>query len=31
MRLAGKELARFEADKSEIDKYRKNIPNQIKK
>lgn len=31
LRLSGKELARFEADKSEIDKYRKNIPNQIKK
>ena len=30
LRLAGKELARFEADKSEINKYRKNIPNQIK-
>ncbi len=31
LRLAGKELARFESSKSEIDKYRKNIPNQIKK
>ena len=31
LRLSGKELARFEVDKSEIDKYRKNIPNQIKK
>ncbi len=31
LRLSGKELARFNADKTQIDKYRKNIPNQIKK
>ncbi len=31
LKLTGKELARFEADKAEIDKYRKNIPNQIKR
>lgn len=31
LKLAGKELARFNADKDEIDKYRKNIPNQIKR
>ena len=31
LKLSGKELARFEADKSEIDKYRKNIPNQIRR
>lgn len=31
LRLAGKELARFNADKEQVDKYRKNIPNQIKK
>ena len=31
LKLNGKELARFEADKSEIDKYRKNIPNQIRR
>lgn len=31
LKLAGKELARFNADKEEIDKYRKNIPNQIKR
>jgi murein DD-endopeptidase MepM/ murein hydrolase activator NlpD len=31
LRLSGKELARFENSKSEIDKYRKNIPNQIKR
>lgn len=29
--LSGKELARFESSKSEINKYRKNIPNQIKR
>ncbi len=31
LKLSGKELARFEADKLEINKYRKNIPNQIKR
>jgi murein DD-endopeptidase MepM/ murein hydrolase activator NlpD len=31
LKLAGKELARFNSDKDEIDKYRKNIPNQIKR
>lgn len=31
LKLSGKELARFDADKTEIDKYRKNIPNQIKR
>ncbi len=31
LRLVGKEMARFGADKSEIDKYRKNIPNQIRR
>jgi len=31
IRLSGKEMARFEASKSEIDKYRKNVPNQVKK
>ncbi len=31
LKLSGKELARFESSKSEIDQYRKNIPNQIKK
>lgn len=31
LKLAGKELARFNSDKEEVDKYRKNIPNQIKK
>lgn len=31
IKLLGKELARFEASKNEIDKYRRNIPNLIKK
>ena len=31
LKLLGKEMARFEADKFEIDKYRKNIPNQIRR
>jgi len=31
LRLAGKELARFESSKAEINKYRKNIPNQIRR
>lgn len=31
LKLTGKELVRFEADKAEIDKYRKNIPNQIRR
>ncbi len=31
LKLSGKELARFESGKAEIDKYRKNIPNQIKR
>jgi murein DD-endopeptidase MepM/ murein hydrolase activator NlpD len=31
IKLSGKELTRFESSKSEIDKYRKNIPNLIKK
>jgi len=31
LRLTGKELASFEASRSEIEKYRKNIPNQIKR
>ncbi len=30
LKLTGKELARFQAAKDSIDKYRKNIPNQIK-
>lgn len=30
IRLGGKDLARFTATKSEIDKYRKNIPNLIR-
>ena len=30
LRLAGKELARFKVAKESIDRYRKNIPNQIK-
>ncbi len=29
-RLGGKELSRFKAAKEEIDRYRKNVPNQIK-
>lgn len=29
-RLSGKELARFKAAKDEIERYRKNVPNQIK-
>jgi len=31
LRLSGKELARFEDSRAEIERYRKNIPNQIKK
>ncbi|MDX2083027.1 MAG: peptidoglycan DD-metalloendopeptidase family protein [Rickettsiales bacterium] len=31
LKLVGKELMRFEADKAEINKYRQNIPNQIKR
>ncbi|GDX35758.1 hypothetical protein LBMAG18_02690 [Alphaproteobacteria bacterium] len=31
IKLSGKELTRFESSKSEIDKYRRNIPNLIKK
>lgn len=31
LKLGGKELARFETSKAEIDKYRKNIPNQIRR
>lgn len=31
LKLAGKELARFNANKEDIDKYRKNIPNQLKR
>ncbi len=31
LKLAGKELARFNAEKEEITKYRKNIPNLYKK
>ena len=31
IKLVGKELVRFEASKNEIDKYRKNTPNQLKK
>lgn len=31
IKLLGKELARFEASKNEIDKYRRNIPNLIRK
>ena len=30
LRLSGKELARFESSKAEINRYRKTIPNQIK-
>lgn len=30
IKLVGKELVRFEASKNEIDKYRKNTPNQLK-
>ena len=30
LKLTGKELVRFEGSKAEIDKYRKNIPNQIR-
>jgi len=30
IRLAGKELKSFLATKNEIDRYRKNVPNQIK-
>jgi murein DD-endopeptidase MepM/ murein hydrolase activator NlpD len=31
LKLTGTKLAGFKADKAEIDRYRKNIPNQIKK
>ena len=31
IKLSGKELARFEAAKNEIDRYRRNTPNQFKK
>ena len=31
IKLLGKELARFEVSKAEIEKYRKNIPNQIRR
>ncbi len=31
LKLVGKELVRFESSKSEIIKYRKNIPNQIRR
>ncbi len=31
IKLAGKDLAKFELSRSEIDKYRRNIPNLIKK
>ena len=31
IKLVGKELVRFEASKNEIDRYRKNTPNQLKK
>ncbi len=31
IKLLGKEMARFESSKAEIDKYRKNVPNQVKK
>ncbi len=31
LRLSGKELARFEGSRAEIERYRKNIPNQIRK
>jgi murein DD-endopeptidase MepM/ murein hydrolase activator NlpD len=31
LKLAGKELSRFNALKDEIDRYRKNIPNQIRR
>jgi murein DD-endopeptidase MepM/ murein hydrolase activator NlpD len=31
LRLSGKEMASFMSDKLEIDKYRKNIPNQIRR
>jgi len=30
LKLVGKELVRFESSKNEIDKYRKNTPNQLK-
>lgn len=30
LRLSGKELARFEGSRAEIERYRKNIPNQIR-
>jgi len=31
IKLVGKELVRFEGSKAEIDKYRKSIPNQIRR
>jgi len=31
LKLGGKELVRFENSKAEIDRYRKNIPNQIRR
>jgi murein DD-endopeptidase MepM/ murein hydrolase activator NlpD len=31
LRLSGKELARFEDSRAEIERYRKNVPNQIQK
>lgn len=31
IKLAGKELVRFQTSKAEIDKYRSNIPNQIRR
>jgi murein DD-endopeptidase MepM/ murein hydrolase activator NlpD len=31
LRLSGKELKGFQATKAEIDGYRKNVPNQIKR
>ena len=31
IKLVGKELVRFESTKNEIDRYRRNTPNQVKK
>lgn len=31
LKLTGKELARFESSRAEIERYRKNIPNQIRR
>jgi hypothetical protein len=31
LRLSGKDLKGFQAAKAEIDSYRKNVPNQIKR